>query len=82
MDKTITEDLVDFIKLGTAATPPGAAYFFGLPLQEWMYIASIVASLFFILDKAPTAIGRIYGKFKKQDSDSCDSCHTDKSSEG
>lgn len=82
MAKGITEDLVDFVKLGTAAAPPGAAYFLGIALQDWMYIASIVASLFFILDKLPVVIGRIHAKFKKQDSDSSCGCSADNTPEG
>lgn len=73
MAQNITEDLIDFIKLGMVGAPPVAQSFFGLPLQDWMYIASIIASLFFILDKLPAVIGRIYAKFKKQSSDSCNS---------
>lgn len=73
MAQNITEDLIDFVKLGMVGAPPVAQSFFGLPLQDWMYIASIIASLFFILDKLPAVIGRIYAKFKKQSGNSCSS---------
>ena len=73
MENRITEDLVDFIKLGMVGAPPVAQTFFGVSLQDWMYIASIIASFFFILDKVPILVERIYAKFKKQSGNSCSS---------
>lgn len=61
---SITETIGDFVKL-TAATSPPAMLFMGLPLDKWMYIMSIAASLMFILDKAPSLLRRIYGKTRE-----------------
>lgn len=68
MDKHITETVMDSLKVGTAMAPPGAALFFGITLEEWMFIASIVASIFIVLDKLPSIVERIREKFKKQSS--------------
>ena len=61
----ITETISDFIKMGAATSPPAMVVFMGLPLDTWMYIMSITASLIFILDKAPTVFRYFYGKLRK-----------------
>lgn len=61
---------MDSIKTGTALAPPGAALFFGITLEEWMFIASIVASVFIVLDKLPSIVEKYREKFKKQSRDS------------
>lgn len=68
MDRGVTETVMDAIKTGTALAPPGASLFFGITLEEWMFIASIVASVFIVLDKLPSIMERISEKFKKQSS--------------
>jgi hypothetical protein len=70
MDKHVTENAIDFLKTTTALAPPGASMLFGITLEEWMFIASIVASLFIALDKLPSILERISEKFKKQSSTS------------
>lgn len=72
MDKSVTENAVDLIKTATAMGPPASAALFGISLEEWMFIASIVASLFIVLDKLPAILGRLSAKFKKQSSNSGD----------
>ena len=80
MAQNITEDVVDFVKIGLAATPPAASYFLGFSLQEWMYIASIVASIFIVLDKVPRIIASTYNYLKekyatrKNQSNDCSPC--------
>lgn len=64
----ITETAMDFLKFGTVAAAPGAQLIFGATLQEWMYIASIVASIFYILDKVPGVVRRIHGWIKRKSS--------------
>lgn len=66
MDKHITENAVDLIKTATAMGPPASAALFGISLEEWMFIASIVASLFIVLDKLPSIMEKFSAKFKKQ----------------
>ena len=62
MDKPVVmENAMDFIKLGTATAAPVGHLVFGIPLQDWMYIFSIIASLFYILDKLPAIVRRIHG---------------------
>lgn len=62
---TITETMSDFIKMGAATSPPAMVVFMGLPLDTWMYIMSITASVIFILDKAPSVFRYFYGKLRK-----------------
>lgn len=66
MDKHISENAIDFLKGATALAPPGAAVLFGITLEEWMFIASIVASIFIVLDKLPALWDKYSEKFKKQ----------------
>lgn len=73
MDKQISENAIDFLKTTTALAPPGASMLFGITLEEWMFIASIVASVFIVLDKLPSIMERISAKFKKQSSHSSSS---------
>lgn len=61
----ITEYLSDFIKMGAATSPPAMVVFLGVPLDTWMYIMSITASVIFILDKAPSVFRYFYGKLRK-----------------
>ena len=42
----ITEGTMDAIKFSTAAAFPASHIIFGIPLQDWMYIFSIIASIF------------------------------------
>ena len=62
---TITETMSDFIKMGAATSPPAMVVFMGLPLDTWMYIMSITASVIFILDKSPSVFRYFYGKLRK-----------------
>lgn len=64
----ITENVMDALKMATITSPVVAQTFFGFALQDWMYIASIVASVFFVLEKIPTVGARIYGWFKRKSS--------------
>lgn len=73
MENHITENIMDFVKYSAMAAPPVASGLFGISLQDWMYIVSIVASFFLILDRIPAVVERIRGKFKKQSSDCSDS---------
>lgn len=61
----LTETVSDFIKMGVATSPPAMVVFLGLPLDTWMYIMSITASLIFILDKVPPMWKRYYGKVRE-----------------
>ena len=74
----ITETAMDILKIGTATAAPGAQLIFGATLQEWMYITSIVASVFYILDKVPAIVRSIHGWIKrKSDSGGSSSCSVD-----
>lgn len=66
----ITENISDGVKILTATLPVGAELFFGFTLQEWMYIASIVASIFYIVDKIPSFVRGVYGWIKRKGSSS------------
>lgn len=67
MDKPqVMEIGMDVLKVGAATAAPGAQILFGATLQEWMYIASIVASVFYILDKLPSIVRRINGWIKRK----------------
>ena len=68
VDHRISEGTTDFLKGVAAMGPPGASIIFGITLEEWMFIASIVASIFIVLDKLPSIVERIREKFKKQSS--------------
>ena len=67
MDRDIiSENITDGLKILTATAPVGAQLFFGFTLQEWMYIASIIASIFYIFDKIPSMIRGVYGWIKRK----------------
>lgn len=65
IERDIIESISDFIKIGAATSPPAMVVFMGLPLDTWMYIMSITASVIFILDKAPGVVRYFYGKLRK-----------------
>ena len=65
IERDITEIVSDFIKMGAATSPPAMVVFLGLPLDTWMYIMSITASIIFILDKAPSVVRYFYGKLRE-----------------
>ena len=62
----ITEGTMDAIKFSTAAAFPASHIIFGIPLQDWMYIFSIIASIFYIIDKLPNIIRRWYVWVKRK----------------
>ena len=64
----ITEGTMDAIKFGTAAAFPASHIIFGIPLQDWMYIFSIIASIFYIIDKLPSIVRRIHGWVERKGS--------------
>lgn len=66
MDKHVTESAVEFVKATTALGPPMGVVFFGLSLEEWMFIASIIASIFLVLDKLPSIVEKYTEKFKNK----------------
>lgn len=57
----------DVIKVAVA-TGSTALTFFGIPVEQWMYILSGIVSIMFIIEKLPTFFKRIkeaYGCFKR-----------------
>lgn len=59
----ITEDIGDLVKGGLALGVP-ATSFMGVPLQEWMYIASIVAAILLSIERLP-AVFETFMSFKR-----------------
>lgn len=55
----------DELKVGVSVSPP-ALYLFGVPLQEWTYVASLIVSVLFILEKGPGVYRKVRSWFKKK----------------
>lgn len=52
------EQIPDSIKVATATTPT-VMTFMGMPVEQWMFVGSIIVSLMFIVEKTPMMITRI-----------------------
>lgn len=66
--KEYVEQTPDSIKIAVAAAPPVGTYIFGLSLQEWTYVLSILLTILFIIEKIPKAyasVKLIINKIKK-----------------
>lgn len=61
---TILEQVPDSLKV-TASVSPTVIHFFGVPVEQWMFILSGVVSLLFIIEKIPKVISIVKGLFKK-----------------
>ena len=60
----ILEQVPDSVKLTAVVTPPVLS-FFGIPLQEWVYILSIIMTTLFIIEKIPKAITSLRWIYRK-----------------
>lgn len=56
--KMTTDHIPDSLKL-TAATSPTVLNLWGIPVEQWMFIASAVVSIMFVIEKAPVCIRNI-----------------------
>lgn len=56
--KDFLEQIPDSIKVA-GATSPSIMTLFGVPMEQWTYVASAVVSVMFIIEKMPTVIQRI-----------------------
>lgn len=60
----ILEQVPDSVKLTAAAASP-VLTFLGIPLQEWVYIASLVMTILFIIEKIPKALISLKWMYRK-----------------
>lgn len=63
----MSEDVQDYVKAGLTMAPPGL-HLFGVPLDAWMYIISIVAGALLIIERIPKAwrvMKNVYNQLKK-----------------
>lgn len=55
---SVLEQIPDSLKV-TAATTPTALSLWGVPVEQWMFIASAIVSVMFMIEKAPVCIKNI-----------------------
>lgn len=54
----ILNQIPDGVKVGASLSAP-VLTFFGITLEDWTYILSIVVSILFIIEKVPTVIMKL-----------------------
>ncbi len=63
----ISEDVQDYVKAGLTLAPPGLTLF-GVSLEAWMYLISIVAGALLIIERIPKAwrvVRGVYARLKE-----------------
>lgn len=55
----------DELKVGMSVSPP-ALYLFGVPVQEWTYVLSMVVSILFIIEKSPNVYKKVKSWLEKR----------------
>lgn len=54
----ITEQIPDSVKLASVTTP-SIMTLWGIPVEQWMYVASAIVSVMFVIEKAPIVVRNI-----------------------
>lgn len=54
----ILEHIPDSLKIA-ASTGPSVVTLFGIPMEQWTYVASAVVSVMFVIEKMPVMIKRL-----------------------
>lgn len=55
---TVLNQVPDSLKV-SAATSPTVLIMWGIPIEQWMFVASAVVSIMFVIEKAPVCIKNI-----------------------